>query len=81
MGRSAKAVADVVQQNSPGSQSMPVLDQINASTHAHEFFHLLLLHSRLKLSLLGGRKSIGTVSTFDESIRFKSHEPVHLESV
>jgi hypothetical protein len=42
-----------------GLDLKPVPDQMNVSTHAHELLHLLLLHSRLKLSLLGRRKSAG----------------------
>jgi hypothetical protein len=53
---------------------------MNASTHAHELLHLLLLHPRLKLSLLRCRKSVDSLASYDGSITVEeSHEPVHLE--
>ena len=75
-----------MQQSRPSSNEIALVlhlkvvpDQINVSTHPHELLHLLLLHSRLKLSLLGSRKSVEAVSTSKEFIALKSHEPVHLD--
>ncbi len=48
-------------------------------THAHKLLHLLLLHSRLELSLLGRRESVNKLVPTGNAIQLKSHEPIHVD--
>ena len=48
-------------------------------THAHKLLHLLLLHPRLELSLLGGRESVDKLVPTGDAIQLKSHEPIHVD--